>query len=119
MAGRRFSQHLYSAASPVTAAGNTGTQENSSQASEPIVAALISVGTVTGTTPSLTPILEVSADGTIWYTLAAGAAITTSNQKQRLVANPVVEPYVRVSWPAPTGTTPSFAGLSVTFVFNQ
>lgn len=116
---RRFSQHNYAPAGAVTAAGNTGTQENSSQANEPILVVLISVGTVTGTTPSLTPVLEGSADGTNWFTIASGTAITATGAKQRIVANPVVEPFVRVSWATPSGTTPSFSNLSINFVFNQ
>lgn len=117
MALRSYRKHVYPATT-VTALGSTGQLDNLSRSDHPTVTALISCGTVTGTTPSLTPVLEASEDGTNWFTLQTGAAMTTNGAKQRLVGTEVVEPFVRVSWPAPTGTTPSFAGFTVTFVFN-
>lgn len=115
---RNYHKHAVAPVTVTTLAGSTGQLDNLSRSDAPIVTALITVGTVTGTTPSMTPTLEASEDGTNWFTLQAGAPITASNAKQRLVGTSVVEPFVRVSWAAPTGTTPNFANFTVTFVFN-
>lgn len=118
MALRTYRKQVFPAQT-VTVAGSTGQMDNlCHSADSPTVSALISCGTVTGTTPSLTPTLECSEDGVTWFTLQAGVAMTTTGAKQRLSASGVVEPFVRVSWPLPTGTTPSFANFTVTMVFN-
>lgn len=76
------------------------------------------VGTVTGTTPSLTGKIQTSADGTDGWTDVTGAvftAVTASTSSQSLgLDTRFVSRYIRYVGTI-TGTTPSF-GLAVEIV---
>jgi hypothetical protein len=71
------------------------------------VVALLNVTAVSGTTPSMTATLEGSVDGTVFFTLATGIALTAVNKQVLTMVDTAVPPYLRVAW-AITGTTPSF-----------
>jgi len=95
----------------ITAAGNTATATV-----QPVgniggpVTVHIGVDVVSGTSPSWAPVVQFSTDGTTW--LAANAdetipVITTTGVTVWRVAQSRGS-FVRVSWPLPGGTTPSF-----------
>lgn len=95
----------------ITVAGNTATA-----AVQPVgnvggaVLVHIGVGAVSGSSPSWAPVVQFSSDGTTW--LAANAdetipAITATGVTAWRVAQSRGA-FVRVSWPLPGGTTPSF-----------
>lgn len=111
-------QHTVTPAA-ITVAGNTGALPNLSALGEtpPVCTAIIAV-TAIGGTPSDTFNLDVSADGGAnWATVATTPAMTAVGNVQRLVALNIIEPLVRVSWPAPTGATPSLT-VTVNILFN-
>lgn len=62
---------------------------------------------VGGTTPSVTPVLEISPDGTNWFTHTTGTAMTT-NGNQVIKASTNIGRYARVNYTLVTGTTPTF-----------
>lgn len=70
----------------------------------------IVVTAVSGTTPSLTPTLETSADDASWETLDSAPAIVTTGTYS-LIADRCKQ-YVRLAW-AVSGTTPSFTFTAV------
>jgi hypothetical protein len=77
----------------------------------------VTVGTVTGTTPSMTVKLQGSVDGTNFVDLITGAAITTSSTVQTTIvalASVLIPmpPYFRAAYTV-TGTTPSFASTVI------
>jgi hypothetical protein len=95
----------------ITAAGNTATATV-----QPVgnvggpVSVHIGVDVVSGTTPTWAPVVQFSNDGTTW--LAANAdetipVISTTGVTVWRVAQSRGS-FVRVSWPLPGGTTPSF-----------
>lgn len=95
----------------VTAAGNTVTA-----AVQPVgnvggpVLVHIGVDVVSGSSPTWSPVVQFSNDGTTW--LGANAdetipVITTTGVTVWRVAQSRGS-FVRVSWPLPGGTTPSF-----------
>lgn len=97
--------------SVVTAAGNTvtATVQPVGSVGGPVTVH-IGVGVVSGTNPSWAPVVQFSNDGTTW--LAANAdetipVITTTGVTVWRVAQSRGS-FVRVSWPLPGGTTPSF-----------
>lgn len=63
------------------------------------------VTAVTGTTPSMTVIIETSMDATNWNQVGTFPAVTTTGTTRRSVGG--LDRFVRVSWTI-TGTTPSF-----------
>lgn len=69
------------------------------------VEVLIDASAVSGTSPSLTPSLQVSPDGVNWYNAASGSAMTAVGL-QRLSAVSLCG-YARLSFTV-SGTTPSF-----------
>lgn len=84
--------------------------------SEGLVEVLLNVGAVTGTTPSMTPSLQVSQDGVVWFTAATGTAMTASGQ-QRLACQSLAA-YGRIVYGSVSGTTPSFTITSATVLAN-
>jgi hypothetical protein len=75
----------------------------------------ISVATVTGTTPSMTPTLMHSIDGANFSALEAGSAMN-SNGSAQLIApatTKMLGRYLRVDY-AVTGSTPVFSGVNAT-----
>lgn len=95
----------------ITTSGNTATA-----AVQPVgnvggpVTVHIGVDVVSGTSPSWAPVVQFSNDGTTW--MAANAdetipAITATGVTVWRVAQSRGT-FVRVSWPLPGGTTPSF-----------
>ena len=95
----------------ITAAGNTPTVTV-----QPVgnvggpVSVHIGVDVVSGTSPTWAPVVQFSTDGTTW--LAANTdetipVITTTGVTVWRVAQSRGT-FVRVSWPLPGGTTPSF-----------
>lgn len=101
-----------SPAAAVTATGN-GTQFVL-PSGDGNVEVLIVASAVTGTTPSLTPKLQVSNDGVAWFDAAPGTAMTAAGN-QRLAAQSIAA-YGRLVYTV-SGTTPSFT-LSVTVLAN-
>lgn len=99
---KRFTMPAASGAS-ITASGNTASSVLPNDGG--IVEALIQVTAVTGTTPSLTPKLQVSLDGATWFDATTGAAITTAGA-QRLQCLTLAA-YARVAYTV-SGTTPNF-----------
>lgn len=96
-------KHVASGARTTSGSGNTiGPLDPNG-----VATALVNVTAASGTTPSMVVTLEGSVDGTVFFPLATGAALTAVN-KQTLTFNAGAMPaFVRVSW-AITGTTPSF-----------
>lgn len=79
--------------------------------------AYLSVGNVTGTTPSLTVTVQQSCDGVNWLPLIAFTAVTASGSVPQQLFTPSsadyskpLMPLVRASY-AITGTTPNFANV--------
>lgn len=73
------------------------------------------VGTVTGTTPSMTVDFQHSPDGTNWKTAFTATAITTSNQvewKRDTAYGLGYFNYWRANYTV-TGTTPNFATVNI------
>lgn len=73
------------------------------------VAVLISVTAVTGTSPTLTCVVEDSADGTTWFPVKTASAITAVGT-YRIVVGPAdgpTQPRLRLRWTV-GGTTPNF-----------
>lgn len=66
----------------------------------------LDVTAASGTSPSLTVLLEDSLDGTNWNTIGTFAAKTAAGREVINVTTPFAET-VRASWTV-TGTTPSF-----------
>ena len=70
------------------------------------IRAQLNVTAASGTTPSLTVLIEDTLDGTTWNTVGTFAAKTTSGREVVNVTAPFSD-RLRVSWTI-TGTTPSF-----------
>lgn len=87
-----------------TASGNSGVLTGYGDAST--LRALLAVTAVSGTTPSMTVLIEDTLDGTNWFTIGTFAAKTATGVEVINVTAPFAE-RLRVSW-AITGTTPSF-----------
>ena len=68
--------------------------------------AQLDVTAVTGTTPSMTVLLEDTLDGTNWNTIGTFAAKTAAGREVITVVTPYAD-RVRARWTV-TGTTPSF-----------
>lgn len=101
----------------VSVAGNTGTLPNlGNVAAAGRVLVEITIPTVTGTTPSWTPRLQGSMNGTNWVDLGTFTAITVAGT-YRLLVQDVYEPNVQVTWVGPTGTTPVFTSPTITILF--
>lgn len=66
----------------------------------------LSVTAVSGTSPSMTVVLEDTIDGTNWNTIGTFAAKTAAGREVINVTTPFAET-VRATWTI-TGTTPSF-----------
>ena len=95
----------------ITAAGNTATATV-----QPVgnvggtVLVHIGVDVVSGTSPTWAPVVQFSNDGTTWLATSADETvpvITTTGVTVWRVAQSRGT-FVRVSWPLPGGTTPSF-----------
>ena len=94
----------------VTGSISTGVHMRADDKAAPLVS--VSVATVTGTAPNLTPKLMHSVDGANYDVLATGPSITASGGKAIFgpdTTKPVGR-YLRVDYDV-TGTTPSFSGL--------
>lgn len=94
----------------VTGSGSTSVHQRADGRASPLVS--VSVATVTGTGPSLTPKLMHSVDGANFDVLATGPSIVASSGKAIFgpdTTKPVGR-YLRVDYDV-TGTTPSFSGL--------
>lgn len=82
--------------------------------SEGIVEALINVSAATGTSPTLTPTLQVSNDGVTWYNAVVGAVMNgVGSQRLQCVS---LAAYARISYTV-GGTTPSLT-TSITILAN-
>lgn len=88
-----------------TAAGNTGAL-GAGWGAVSTIRAQLNVTAASGTTPSLTVLLEDSLDGTTWNTIGTFSAKTAAGREVINVTAPFTDT-VRVSWTV-TGTTPSF-----------
>ena len=120
---RNVRQQLASGAT-ITATGYTaGTPFNNPQTESEVQGGVVisvlatATGAVTGTTPTLNFVIEVSVNGTDWYTVATMTNLTTSGNSQRLTASGIVEPFIRVSQNV-GGTTPSFGGVNVDVILG-
>jgi hypothetical protein len=95
--------------SVVTATGQTSTVDISGYED---LAVLVSVASVSGTTPSLTPYLQISPDGgTTWFGTASGpaggSAMTANGQQYIGVSGNYLGGRARLAYTV-SGTTPSF-----------
>lgn len=88
-----------------TATGNSATVDNAISTANGAVANLHITGT-SGTTPSLTVVVQHSADNTTWVNLISFNAATAAGA-QNLAVTGTVNRYVRVQFTI-SGTTPSF-----------
>lgn len=66
----------------------------------------LAVTAVSGTTPSMTVVVEDTLDGVNWNTLGTFTAVTAAGEQVLNVAQPFAD-QLRVRWTI-TGTTPSF-----------
>lgn len=71
------------------------------------IRAQLNVTAASGTTPSLTVLLEDTLDGTTWNTVGTFAAKTTTGREVVTITTPFSD-RLRASWTI-TGTTPSFS----------
>lgn len=86
----------------------------------------LSVGTITGTTPTLDVTIQHSADGTNWVTLCTFTQLTgaSGNTAQHVFAAAATDylrpllPYVRVTHTA-GGTLPVFNSLTVNLLLDN
>jgi hypothetical protein len=97
----------------ITSAGATATVGTDFGQARALVCQL-SVGTVSGTTPSMTVLLEDSVDGSNWNLLATFAAVTTTGGKDVQRVTGAFAKRIRARVSAVTGTTPSFSTVTVT-----
>ena len=91
--------------SAVTATGNGTSVDNSTSTSNGFVAHL-HVTSVSGTTPSMTAIIQHSSNGSTWTTLGSFTAITASGT-EIITGTGTVNRYIRASYTI-SGTNPSF-----------
>lgn len=77
------------------------------------IRAQLNVSAASGTTPSLTVLIEDTLDGTTWNTVGTFAAKTTAGREVISITSPFSD-RIRVSWTI-TGTTPSFTFDVVTY----
>ena len=97
--------------SVITTAGNTATA-----AVQPVgnvggpVVVHIGVDVVSGSSPSWSPVVQFSQDGTTWIAANADETITPITTTGVTVWRVFQSrgAFVRVSWPLPSGTSPSF-----------
>lgn len=89
----------------VSATGNGATQDNTSATAAGFVAHL-HVTAVSGTTPSLTAVVQHSTNGSTWVTLGSFTAATAIGS-QVITGTGAVNRYARIAWTV-SGTTPSF-----------
>ena len=95
----------------ITAAGNTATAtvQPAGNVGGPVTVHL-GVNVVSGSSPTWAPVVQFSNDGTTWLAASADETIpviTTTGVTVWRVAQSRGA-FVRVSWPLPGGTTPSF-----------
>lgn len=94
----------------VTGSGSTPVHIRADDRGAPLVS--VSVASVTGTAPVLTPVLMHSVDGANFDVLATGPSISASGGKS-IFGPDTTKPigrHLRVDYTV-TGTTPSFSGL--------
>lgn len=89
----------------VTATGNGATQDNAASSANGFFAHL-HITAVSGTTPSLTAVVQHSSNGSTWTTLGSFTAATAIGS-QLISGTGTVNRYTRISWTV-SGTTPSF-----------
>lgn len=75
--------------------------------------AQLNVTAASGTTPSLTVLIEDTLDGTTWNTVGSFAAKTATGREVISVTTPFTD-RMRVSWTI-SGTTPSFTFDVITY----
>lgn len=86
-------------------------------------ACVLSTGAKSGTGPTLDVTVQHSADGTNWVTLIAFTQVTADNAYEVKFAAAATDylkpllPYVRTSYTL-GGTTPSFAAVTVKFLYG-
>lgn len=100
----------------VTASGNSSTFSRpvDPDASDHRGSALISVGSVSGTSPSAIFKLQASLDGVNWFDVAG--AITFSAVGTGRIEFSSIEPFHQLVWIV-SGTTPSFGSVNSHLVF--
>ena len=89
----------------VTATANGATQDNTTGTTNGAILQL-HITAVSGTTPSLTAIVQHSTNGSSWTTLGSFTAATAIGA-QTVTVTGTVNRYTRVQWTV-SGTTPSF-----------
>ena len=89
-----------------TATGN-GTSRDNTAATTAGGVGYLQVTTVSGTTPSMTAVIQHSVDAVTWVNLITFTAVTASNNAWRSMAPGTVNRQTRVGWTI-TGTSPSF-----------
>jgi hypothetical protein len=87
----------------------------------------VSVGTITGTTPTLDITIQHSSDGTNWVSLIAfaqlvsGSASTTTHKFAAAATDYLIPllPYCRISYTIGGSATPTFNSLAVTLLLDK
>jgi len=103
--GRERAQILHPLAAR-TATGN-GTSRDNTTATTAGGVGYLQVTTVSGTTPSLTAVIQHSVDALTWVDLITFTAVTASNNAQRIAVTGTVNRHIRAAWTI-SGTGPSF-----------
>ena len=88
-----------------TASGDSGAMPGFGLIATPLRLALVTTA-VSGTTPSMTVVVEDTLDGTNWNQLGTFTAVTAAGNQVLDVALPFADT-LRIRWTI-TGTTPSF-----------
>lgn len=96
--------NTFAASAARTTSGDSGTQSGFESAS--VLRAQLDVTAASGTTPSVTVLLEDTLDGTNWNTVGTFAAKTATGREVISVATPFTD-RLRAKWTI-SGTTPSF-----------
>lgn len=97
-------EHIDLVASAARTTSDNGTPKN--VARHRTLVATLNVSAASGTTPTLDVVIEDSADGATWTTLATFAQKTGTGAETVRITNPC-HPNIRARWTI-GGTTPSF-----------
>jgi hypothetical protein len=104
--GRQYTIDTVVASNVITASGNTAAVDNGYGYATSLVAE-VNISAASGTTPSVTFLLQDSIDGTNWNTLATFTAMTAAGVQVQRVPNEAFGNQLRLNATV-TGTLPSF-----------
>ena len=75
---------------------------------------LVSVGSVSGTSPSVAFQVQTSLDGVAWFNVGSPVTLTAAGSARMEFS--AIEPYNQVVWTV-TGTIPSFVGVNSHLIY--